>query len=127
MAKKLKIKTSELVCYIIGGAVALWGLVYLILGLIANSLPVPLEDNPLKQASNVIKKYFGLDFFGWGIIIFVIGVLFILIVLCVRAKTADKSFEKQQRRAARVNRNTFGGDEVVEAEASEPIEEPKAE
>ena len=114
--KKLKISIKELIFYIISGALGLWGLTYVVLGLVANNLKMPLDKNPLKAADNAIANAFGLGFLPWGLIIFSIGALIAFIVLMVFSKTADRDYEKQARRAARVNRNTFKKEpEVVEA------------
>ena len=114
--KKLKISITELVFYSLSAALGLWGLVYTVLGLVANNLKMPLADNKLKMADNAIAQAFGLGFLPWGLIIFSIGALMAFIVLMVYSKSADRDFEKQARRAARVNRNTFKKEaEVVEA------------
>lgn len=101
--KKLKIGVFELVCYIITGAVALWGLTYIVLGLIANYADVPAEKNYLAEASKTIaNKFGGLDFLGWGLIIFGIGVVVGVLVLLICSAKFDKTNEKAARRAARL-------------------------
>lgn len=98
----------------------LWGLVYTILGLIGDNLQVDLSSNYLKQASNAIEKAFGLGFFGWGLIIFSIGVVVAVVVLLANARNTDRDYEKAQRRAARLARNrTSETQQIVDAEVKE--------
>ena len=108
--KKNNISVFELVCYIVSGALGLWGLTYVTLGLLGAYLEVGADQNGIAQANASFAKVFGLGFFGWGLIIFSIGALLAFIVLCVNAKKTDKEAEKAARRAARL------GDEKVVAE-----------
>lgn len=103
--KKLRVGKVELVFYIVFGLLALWGLVYIILGLFANFLPIAPDQNALKQASNSIKAMFGLDFFGWGLILFGVFGFATAMVAIISATTVDRDYEKAQRRAARLQRN----------------------
>ena len=122
--KKLKVSPFEIVWYLLTGAVALWGLVYIVLGLIAQFYPAPSADNPLAKANGVIESKFGLGFLYWGLIILAIGVVAAVFVLCITAKTSDREVEKTQRRAARLAaaHKEEGKPEVVDA-----VVEPKAE
>lgn len=123
MKKKLPLTKFEIVWYSICAAFALWGLTYTILGLLAKNLPIPTDKNYLAQASNAIASVFGLGFFGWGLIILGASALAATIALLANAKKTDRDFEKAQRRAARLNRTTFGDQpEVVDAN-SEPIKQ----
>ena len=121
MAKKMNgkvLKIFETVWYTLCGAVAVWGLTYITLGLIAEYSDVPEKKNYLLQASNDLAKHFGLGFFYWGLIIFAIGMLAGVLVLLIIANTVDKTNEKAQRRAARLAK--------IEAEMSaEPAVEAK--
>ena len=105
MAAKRKLKLVEIIIYATCGAFALWGLVYMVLGILANNLPIPVNSNPLKSADTVIKSYFGLGFFGWGLILFGVFAVCGAIALAYYAKDVDKEYEKSQRRAARLNRH----------------------
>ena len=99
MKKTIKATTIfEVVWYSLCGAVALWGLTYTVLGLIANELN---SKEVLSQGNKIIADTFGLGFFGWGLIILGIASLAIVIVLLIFAKRVDRDFEKTQRRAAR--------------------------
>ena len=100
---KNKLSVFEIVWYSITGAVTLWGLTYIVLGLIANYAPVSTHDNVLLQASNSIANNFnGLGFFEWGLIIMVIGVAAATVVLLAYASKVGKTSEKAARRAARL-------------------------
>ena len=118
MANKRKLKVKEYVIYIGCGLFALWGLTYIVLGLLANYLPLPDSSNPLKGADTVIKNNFGLGFFGWGLILFGVFAAIGAIALMVFAKDVDKDYEKSQRRAARLKRNV-AEEEVVDAKVEE--------
>ena len=102
MAKKLSgkaLKIFETIAYTICGGVALWGLTYIVLGLIATYGPL---DNPIEKFNTSFTKTFGLGLFNWGIIIFLIGMGVGIIILLVIANTVDKTNEKAARRAARL-------------------------
>ncbi len=117
-AKKRKLKLVELIIYITCGALALWGFTYIVLGLLANNLPLPEANNPLKSADNVIKSLFGLGFFGWGLILFGVFATAAALFLIYFAKDVDKDYEKRQRRAARLQRNNINDvkePEVIDA------------
>ena len=100
-----KISVKELVFYIICGAFALWGLVYVILGLLAQYLPISSSQNPLYAADSAIRGAFGLGFLGWGLILLITFAVIGVIVMVVFAKGSEKNSEKDQRRAARLSRN----------------------
>ncbi len=105
---KLKIAVFELVWYIIQGLVGLWGLTYIVLGIVESFLPA---KSLLSKANDTFTKTFGLSFFNWGLIILAAAVLLTIIVLLVYASKVDRLVEKQQRRAARLSHS-----KVVEAE-----------
>lgn len=119
MREKLKkLTTFEKICYPICCLLMLWGITYVVLGLIADNLQVSSSNNYLKQASDALASIFGLGFFGWGLIIFGIGAVLMTITLLVNARNTDRDYEKAQRRAARLNRNR-----VVDAEVKDIKEE----
>lgn len=115
MKKAIKgTKIFEIVWYTLCGAVALWGLTYTVLGLVAKELP---SKELLSKANQTVMDIFGLGFFGWGLIILGVATVAAVIVLLVFAKRVDRDFEKTQRRAAR--RSAMQQEdtpEVVEAE-----------
>jgi hypothetical protein len=96
---KKNTKVFEIVWYSLCGAIALWGITYTTLGLIGDNIS-PL-DNPLKEASDVIAKNFGLGFVGWGLILISIAAILSIIVLLSTSKQVDRNAEKEARRQAR--------------------------
>ena len=102
----------ELIVYVLAGALALWGLTYITLGLIGSYINIGAEDNALLKGSDALAKVFGLGFLGWGLIILSIGALLAVVFLCINAKKTDKEAEKAARRAARL------GDEKVVSEVN---------
>lgn len=97
--KVRKVSILEIIVYAVGGALALWGLTYMVLGLFGEFLP---SGNGVKDASDVIKKTFGLSFFWWGVIILLIGMVIVVFTLCLNAKKSDREIERETRRAARL-------------------------
>lgn len=120
--KKRSLTLFEMICYPICCALILWGLTYTVLGIIGDNIQVSSANNHLKQASDALASVFGLGFFGWGLIIFSIGVVIMVVVLLYFARNTDRDYEKAQRRAARLNRNR-----VIDAEVKEPEGENKQE
>lgn len=117
MSKKtLKVSIFEIVWYSICGAIALWGITYIVLGLVGDHLPITAEDNALSEASDAIKVTFGLGFFHWGLILTGVAAAAAIVVLLLNAKKSDREVEKAARRAARLVRNETP---VVDAEVSE--------
>lgn len=102
MTKKQSL-AFEIVWYSLCGAIALWGLTYIVLGLLAKYLPLLSEQNPLVSFDTTIKNLFGLDSLSWGLILLAIGSLLAIIVLLSFAKTADRSYDKSLRRKARLS------------------------
>lgn len=95
MKKNRKVSVFEIVWYSIMGAAAIWGLVFIILGIAA-------RNAGLKDAIYLANKSYPGGFLKTGIIVLVLASLLAIIVLLVNAKTADREVEKQQRRAARL-------------------------
>jgi len=122
---KRKVHPFEVVWYSITGAVGLWGLVYIVLGVICRFLK---SDNALAKANVYIGKTFGLGgYFWWGIIILAIALFAFLIVALIFASKADGVADKASKHAARLARLKEIDEQekaneapVVEAEVSEP-------
>lgn len=110
---KLPITIFELVVYILAGLMSIWGLVYIALGVACLFLRF---DNALVLADlNIKAGTNNMGFLEQGIMVLFIGVAVAVIVLLVNAKTADREYEKEQRRkAARFNRNKKNPDETQE-------------
>lgn len=114
MAKSKK-PIFEIVWYTITGAVALWGLTYVVLGTICSFIPL---DSGLAEANNAIVNNFGLGFLYWGLIILAIASLAAIIVLLSFAKRVDRDFEKKQRRSLRrsgLTESETTADEIIDA------------
>ena len=123
MAKKNKLPVSifELVWYPICALVILWGLTYIILGLVTKYNNI----NALIEFNTNFTKQFGLNLYFWGLIIVVIGVVAGVAVMLIFAKTFDRATEREQRRSARLN--ALKKEEKVVAEQPAEVVEPKAE
>ena len=121
--KKLPISIVEIIVYTLSGLMALWGLVYISLGLAVNFLKY---DNELvKTNAALIEGTNGMGFLQQGILVLFVGVIVAVVFLLGFAKVADRQYEKEQRRAAaRFNRKNNQGEavEVVEVESA-PVEE----
>ena len=97
--KKLPVSLFELVWYPICVAVILWGLTYVVLGLVN-------QFNDFKTLNSFcvdFKNTFKLDLYFWGLIIIAIGVVAGVVVCLFFAKTFDKAADREQRRSARLN------------------------
>lgn len=121
--KKLPISIIELVVYTLSGLMALWGLVYISLGLSVNFLKY--DHELVKTNAALIAGTNGMGFLQQGILVLFVGVLVAVVFLLSYAKVADRQYEKEQRRAAaRFNRKNNQADagEIVEVEST-PVEE----
>lgn len=120
--KKLPVSIFELVWYPICALVILWGLTYVILGLVTKYNNI----SALTEFNTNFTKQFGLSLYFWGLIIVVIGVVAGVAVMLIFAKTFDRATEREQRRSARLNALKKDDEKVV---AEQPVEvvEPKAE
>ena len=97
--KKLPVSLFELVWYPICIAVILWGITYVVLGLV-NQFN---DFSSLNSFANDFKGNFKLDLYFWGLIIIAIGVVAAVVVMLVFAKTYDRAADREQRRSARLN------------------------
>ena len=97
--KKLPVSLFELVWYPICVAVILWGLTYVVLGLV-NQFN---DFSSLNAFCKDFKSNFKLDIYFWGLIIIAIGVVAGVAVCLFFAKTFDKAADREQRRSARLN------------------------
>lgn len=97
--KKLPLSIFELVWYSICALVIIWGLVYVILGLVTRYNDI----DALKEFDVNFKKTFGLAVYFWGLIIIAIGVIAGIVVMLFYAKVFDKATEREQRRSARLS------------------------
>ena len=119
--KKLPLSIFELVVYILAGLMGLGGLTYLVLGFIV--VDIAAHDSALTKANNSIQASSGMGFLYQGLLVLAIAVVVAVVVLLIHAKTADREYEKQQRRVqARNNRRKTSEDENVVEVESEPAE-----
>ena len=130
--KKFPLHPFELVWYILTGLVGAWGLTYIVLGLVAENLPIRSEDKGLVKVNGEFAKTFKLDFFGWGLIILAIAAVAAVIVLLLFSNKVDRDYEKNVRRAQRMAQmeaeeaKLEQQEEVVDAEI-EPAKEQEPE
>lgn len=96
--KKLPVTIFELVWYILCAAVAVWGLTYSVLGLLAKYA----EISVLKTFDTNFERLFGLNLYFWGLIIMAIAAFASVVVLLSFAKKFDRAVEREQRRSARL-------------------------
>ena len=114
--KKLPISIFELVVYILSGLMGLWGLTYIVLGVCCEFISY---KSGLAEADAYLKAgTAGMGFLYQGILVLAIAVVVATIFLLVNAKKSDRDYEKAQRRAARLAKDT----PVVDVEAT-PVEE----
>ena len=113
MKKKLPLSIFEIVAYSILALLALWGLVYIILGFTCEFIST--KSDLYKANAN-----FGtLGFLYQGFIILASSAVVAVIILLIHAKTSDREYEKQQRRALRLAKDNV----VVDVEATSTEED----
>lgn len=128
--KRFPLHPFELVWYVLTGLVGAWGLTYIVLGLIAENLPVKSTDEGLVEVNAQFAKTFKLDFFGWGLIILAIAAVAAVIVLLLFSNKVDRDYEKNVRRAQRMAQmeaeeaKLEQQEEIIDAEV-EPVQEEK--
>ena len=120
--KKLPVSVFELVWYPICALVILWGITYVVLGLVTKYNNI----SALTTFNANFTKLFGLNLYFWGLIIIAIGAVAGVVVMLFLAKRFDRSTEREQRRSARLNALKKEEDKVVSEQPAEVVE-PKAE
>ncbi len=125
MAKKNKLPVSivELVWYPICALVILWGLTYVVLGLVTKYNNI----TALTEFDANFKKLFGLNLYFWGLIIVAIGAVAAVVVMLFFAKRFDRASEREQRRSARLNALKKEEEKVVAEQQPEVVEAKPAE
>lgn len=125
--KKLPVSLFELIWYPICAAVIIWGLTYVVLGLI-NQFN---DFSSLQAFANDFKANFKLDLYFWGLIIIAIAVVAAVVVMLFFAKTYDRAADREQRRSARLNalkkEEKVVDEQQPEFTTNAPAEEAKAE
>lgn len=128
---KDKISGKEFTFYLIGALIAVMGVVLMIFGIVGHHLPVSASNNFIKNAENSLMEgiHIPFDFRIWGILIFILGAIIVVIALAFNAKKTDREVEKQlrrQQRQAALNDNTIevkSAVEVIEEPQPAPVEE----
>ena len=119
MAEKKKVKGSliaEIIIYSVFGLTALWGLTYIVLGVLCDANVVAYNSDLAKANAGFVNTG-AIGFLPQGLIILSASILVIVVTLLIAAKSSDREFEKEQRRIlARQNRRKGVTEEVVEAE-----------
>ena len=118
--KKLPVSLFELVWYPICALVVLWGLTYVVLGLVNKYNDL----SSLDSFCNSFKSMFKLELYFWGLIIIAIGIVACVVVMLFFAKTYDRAADREQRRSARLN--ALRKEEKVVADVKPEIVEPEA-
>ena len=116
--KKLPVSIFELVWYPICALVIIWGLTYVVLGLVTKYNNI----NALTEFNANFTKQFGLGLYFWGLLIIVFGVVAGVAVMLIFAKTFDRATEREQRRSARLNALKKDDDKVVAEQPAEVVE-----
>ena len=123
--KRFPLHPFELVWYILTGLVGAWGLTYIVLGLVAENLPIRSEDKGLVKVNGEFAKTFKLDFFGWGLIILAIAAVSAVIVLLLFSNKVDRDYEKNVRRAQRMAQMEAEEEKLEKEEIIDAVVEPK--
>ena len=121
--KKLPISIVELIWYPICALVVLWGLAYIVLGLITKYNNI----SALTTFNTNFTKLFGLSLYFWGLIIVAIGAVAAVVVMLFYAKKFDRASEREQRRSARLNALKKEEEKVVSEQQPEVVEAKPAE
>ncbi len=130
---KRKLTKGEIAWIVIEGLFGLAGITFIVLGFVADYLPLLYSENVLLQSQQALMKGTGgLLTYRWlGFLLLAVGVVITLITLNFFAKKSDLSEEREARRQQRLKiiaeSAAVESPEVVDAE-SKPVEEtPKAE
>ena len=124
--KKFPLHPFEFVWYVLTGLVGAWGLTYIVLGLVAQNLPVKSEDEGLVKVNGDFAKTFKLDFFGWGLIILALAAVAAVVVLLLFSNKVDRDYEKNVRRAQRMAQMEAEEEKLEEQEeVIDAVVEPK--
>ena len=122
--KKLPVSLFELIWYPICVAVILWGVTYVVLGLVNKYN----DFSSLKDFCGEFETTFKLSIYFWGLIIIAIAVVAAVVVMLFFAKTYDRVADREQRRSARLNALKKQEEKVVDEQQPEfttqPVGEP---
>ena len=101
---KEKVTKKEFTWYVIAGIFIFFGLTLIIFDIVGQNLGVNAADNWITTAQQAVIAWskINIDWRGWGLIFFLLGILIVVITLTAFAKGADRLVEKEQRRQARL-------------------------
>lgn len=116
--KKLPVSVFELVWYPICALVILWGITYVVLGLVTKYNNI----SALTTFDANFTKLFGLNLYFWGLLIIAIGAVAAVVVMLFFAKRFDRATEREQRRSARLNALKKEEEKVVSEQQPEVVE-----
>ncbi len=109
---KKKVRTKELIWYIITGVIWVAGLGLLVTGIVGSYLPGLAKDNPIMKAEQSMASWLhmNLDFKWLGIILIVIGAVVATCVLLYYAKRHDIDQDRALKRAQRLGDSMSAND-----------------
>ena len=101
--KKHHYKGSEITWDIIAGIFVLAGLAFIVIGIVGYSLNVVPSDNWVILSQDAwLTNWSHIGYFYWGLILFAVGIIILLISLAFFAKIYDRNYDKVQRRQQRM-------------------------
>ncbi len=101
--KTKKLSLKEIVWYIIAGFFGLAGLVFLVLGIVGEHLPVLSSENGILLSEAAwLTSWSPLGYRYWGIILVLASSLLAVICLTLFAREGDRDVERALRRAQRL-------------------------
>lgn len=120
MKQTKKLSTKEIVWYAVAAFFGLAGLVFLVVGIVGEHLPVLASENGILISEGVwLTSWSPLGYRYWGLIL--IGAAALLAVVCLTffAREGDRDSERALRRAQRLG--------IAKEKEIEVPSEPKAE
>lgn len=115
-----KLSTKEIVWYSIAAFFALAGLVFLVVGIVGEHLPMLASENGILISEKAwLTSWSPLGYRYWGIILVGAAALLAVVCLTLFAREGDRDSERALRRAQRLG--------IAKEEATEVPSEPKAE
>lgn len=103
LSKKHHYKASEITWDIIAGIFVLAGLAFITLGIIGYSINVVPSKNWVYLSQDAwLTGWSHMGYFYWGLILFAVGVIILIISLIYFSKIYDRNYDKVQRRQQRM-------------------------
>lgn len=115
-----KLSTKEIVWYSIAAFFGLAGLVFLVVGIVGEHLPMLASENGILISEKVwLTSWSPLGYRYWGIVLVGAAALLSVVCLTLFAREGDRDTERALRRAQRLG--------IAKEEAKEAPSEPKGE